>query len=204
MKIVAVILAGGEGRRMGGRKPLRPFGEATLIANALGLGHGYAPEVAVAVRHPAQAGELAAPALIDDPGLDGPLAGLASALAYARSRGAARVLILPCDMPRLPVDLAIRLAGALDGAPEAGCAIASSGGRLHPVCSLWDVRALARLAAYVQTGSRSLRGFGAYCRCVTVDWGCEPEDPFANANTPEDLAALQPTSTRRAQKVGAG
>lgn len=192
MSVVCVVLAGGEGRRMGGHKPLRRLGEATLIDHALGLARLYADDVAVAVRDRRQIGERRTVLLTDDPAIVGPLAGVASALAYGVTRQAERVLTIPCDAPRLPGDLRSRLEAALDIAPRAGAAVASSAGRLHPVCVLWRSTARDRLRDYVASGARSLRGFAEVCGAVEVAWDASLGDPFANANTPEELAALQP------------
>lgn len=188
-----VVLAGGEGRRMGGRKPLRRVGSLSLVAHALARARAWSSNVAVAVRSADQvAGEADAPLILDDPAIAGPAAGLASAFDFSRRTGAARLLILPCDAPGLPADLLARLEDALDLQGDALVAMASSGGTLHPVCALWRVAAGDRLAAYLASGRRSLRGFAADCGMQVVDWEAADPDPFANANTPEDLAALQP------------
>lgn len=189
--LAAVVLAGGEGRRMGGAKPTRRLGRTTLVGRALELARTYSRHVAVAVRDDIQvAGSVDAPLLLDDPAIEGPLAGLASALRFARGQGAACVLTLPCDSPCLPPDLAIRLSGALrDGD---GVAVGRSAGRLHPVCALWRVEALDALPAYLATGRRSLTGFAAAVGMTAVDWPFTEIDPFANAKTPDELDALQP------------
>jgi uncharacterized membrane protein YbaN (DUF454 family)/molybdopterin-guanine dinucleotide biosynthesis protein A len=180
---------------MGGAKPMRRYGEATLAAHALTLARRWSPRVAVAVRDPGQVGdEVDAPLVLDDPAVPGPAAGLAAAFAFARAQGAARLLTLPCDTPRLPDDLLERLDAAL--VPGAAVAVASSGGVLHPVCALWRVEAAERLPAYLASGRASLRGFAADCGMVEVEWPAEPEDPFAGANTPRELAALQPRRRR--------
>lgn len=194
MRPACVVLAGGEGRRMGGSKPLRRLGATTLIANALELARGYGGPVAVAVRSADQVGEVGATLLLDDPAIPGPLAGLASALRFARDSGTARVLTLPCDMPRLPADLAARLAAALDASPQAQVAVAASGDRLHPVCALWNVSALERLRPYAGGGQSSLKGFARACGAAVVMWEAGEHDPFANANTPDELDALQPAA----------
>jgi molybdopterin-guanine dinucleotide biosynthesis protein A len=190
MTRLCAILAGGEGRRMGGRKPLRPWGQATLIGAALALARRQAAEVVVALRTPGQAGEIDAPVVLDDPDVEGPLAGLAAALKHAREIGCDVVLTLPCDMPRLPEDLGERLARALEADPQALAAVARTGDDLHPVCAAWRVSALDRLPAYLASGRRSLRGFAELCGAATVDWPLGLHPLFANANTPEELAAL--------------
>jgi molybdenum cofactor guanylyltransferase len=195
MKPACVVLAGGEGRRMGGSKPLRRLGTTTLILHAIELARRYGEPVAVAVRDPSQVGEVGARLLVDNPDMAGPLAGLASALAYAARSGRARVLTIACDMPRLPSDLATRLGAALDASPHAMVALASSQGRLHPVCALWKAEALEQIAPYAAAGWNSLKGFAQACGAAVVKWDAGEADPFANANTPDELAALQPVES---------
>jgi molybdopterin-guanine dinucleotide biosynthesis protein A len=190
MRAACVILAGGEGRRMGGSKPLRKLGTTTLIGNALELARRYGGPTAVAVRRPDQVGPVPARLIVDDAAIPGPLAGLSSAMGFAAANGARRVLTIPCDMPRLPGDLARRLGAALDAAPQAMVAMAASGERWHPVCALWRVEARDRLPAYAEAGRSSLRGFADACGATVVAWAPAELDPFVNANTPEDLAAL--------------
>lgn len=190
---VAVVLAGGEGRRMGGGKPLRVWGGRPLLSRAVELAGGYASQVAVAVREAGQAGQGAEiPLLFDPPDIGGPLAGLASALDFGRRCGAEWVQTLACDMPYLPADLCDRLAGAL--APEMGAVLPTRGGRLHPICGLWRVASRDRLGAYLTTGRSSLRGFAEYVGVLEVAWDAAGADPFLNLNTLEDLAAYQPST----------
>lgn len=189
--LLAVVLAGGEGRRMGGGKPLRRFGETTLADHAVRRARSYASVVAVAVREPGQvAGAVDAPLLVDDPAIEGPLAGLQSALRHGQSLGAAFVLTLPCDSPRLPSDLAARLHAAL--ADGGAVAVAQSASNLHPVCALWRTEAIERLPAYLASGRRSLKGFATAVGLTAVSWSDAAGDPFVNANTPFELDALQP------------
>lgn len=74
---------------------------------------------------------------------------------------------------------------------DGGVAVAQSNGRLHPVCALWRTSALDALAVYLASGQRSLKRFAAAVGRTVVDWSGADTDVFANANTPEDLAALQ-------------
>lgn len=195
-----VVLAGGEGRRMGGDKPLMPWGQTTLIGRAVAQARAFGGEIAVAVRDPRQvAGAVDTLLLVDAADIQGPLAGLASALMFARDIGAVDVLTLPCDAPRLPLDLAQRL--ALDLRGGAKVAIAQSAGRLHPTCALWRTAALNVLPRYIASDQRSLKGFAATLGMACVEWSAEEGDPFANANTPEELAGLQvgwPATSRAA------
>ena len=194
-KTAVVILAGGEGRRMGGGKPLQKLGNITLVDRALDLARAWSDTVAVAVRSADQVGDLTQVPLLLDDETPGPVAGLASALRFAAESGADRVLTIPCDAPHLPADLLSRLAQVIG---DGSVAVASSGGQIHPVCALWRTDVRDRLPAYLATGRSSLWGFAGACGMAVAAWDGGPDDPFANANTPEDLARLQPPSPRSA------
>ena len=187
-EIAVVVLAGGEGRRMGGGKPQRLLAGRTLLERAAAQASIISDLTAVAVRDLTQAGPPEGLLPIEDAPWEGPLGGLAAALAFGRAHGRAAVLTLPCDMPLVPADLSSRLAAALG---NHGAALASSGGRLHPVCGLWRTEALDTLSAYAEGGHRSLKGFAGAVGFATVDWPAEPVDPFFNVNTAEDLARAE-------------
>lgn len=188
MTIVAVILAGGEGSRIGGEKPLRVLGGVKLIDRAIEQARSFASVTAVALRHNGQIGKGNFQIIRDESEVEGPLAGLVSALRFASEAGVNAVLILPADMPFLPADLAERLVEAL---PEHGAAIASSGGHEHPVCGLWSIESLGFVADYLSSGKRSLKGFANAVGYSAVDWPVEPFDPFFNINTLGDLAEAE-------------
>ncbi|WP_118858336.1 molybdenum cofactor guanylyltransferase [Sphingomonas mesophila] len=188
MTNAVVVLAGGSGSRIGGGKPLRLLGGRRLIDRALSLAALWSPTVAVAVRDQGQVAPLAARCIADVADIEGPLAGLASALRFGTEQRAQTVLTIPADMPFLPVDLAERLAEALG---ELDCAMAASEGRAHPVCALWRTTASAALPDYLATGQRSLRGFAQALGAVVVDWPVENGDPFININSAGDLAAAE-------------
>lgn len=184
MKHVAVvILAGGEGRRIGGEKPLRLLGQRRLIDRAIELAGRWSRTVAVAVRDFSQTPSPDAKLIEDEP-IEGPLGGLAAGLKFARSKGRPLLLTIPADMPFVPPDLLDRLAAAIG---ECGCAIASSGGHRHPVCALWRTSALGQLDGYVSGGGRSLKGLAMIVGAVEVEWPGGPADPFFNINSAGDL-----------------
>lgn len=188
-EVAVVILAGGEARRIGGGKPLRLLGGISLIDRALDFARAWSDDVAVSVRSADQIGGAETVRLTDVPEIEGPLAGLAAALRHAQAHGRPAVLTMPCDMPFLPADLPVALDAALG--EDVAAAVASSGGRLHPVCALWQVRAAAALPDYVRSGRRSLHGFAEHVGFTAVAWPAEPFDPFFNINSEEDLHAAE-------------
>lgn len=189
MSLVVAILAGGAGRRIGGDKPHRLLGGGRLLDHSLiGAQRAGAPVILVA-RTPGQVDGFGGTVVLDAAGIEGPLAGLLSALSWAAEAGADRVLTLPCDMPFLPLDLHHRLEQAL--APGLGVAVAASGGRLHPVCAVWRTAVAPMLVRRAGEGRLSLRGLSEAVGCAVVDWSVEEGDPFVNINTAEDLAAAE-------------
>ena len=188
MKFAVVILAGGEGTRIGGAKPLRQLGGQRLIDRAAAMARRWSDVVAVSVRHTKQAEGCGLPFLFDEDGVGGPLAGLIAGLRFAVEVGCDALLTIPADMPFLPTDLADRLSAGLTGRQAA---IAASSGHMHPVCGLWPTSALEKVPAYLGTGSRSLRGFAEAVGYVVVEWPSDPADPFFNINAVEDLVAAE-------------
>ena len=186
---MVAILAGGAGRRIGGDKPRRLLGGARLLDHALNHAHVIAAPSILVARSPEQVAGFGGTVVLDAPGIEGPLAGLLSALSWASAAGADRVLTLACDMPFLPGDLHHRLEQALTS--EVGVAVAASGGRLHPVCALWRTAVVPTLVRRAEEGRLSLRGLSEAVGCAVVDWPVEGGDPFININTAEDLAASE-------------
>ena len=182
---LVVILAGGEGQRMGGAKPLRMLGGERLIDRALRMAGAWSDDVRVALRDRRQIEGVDVPVLLDDPFIEGPLAGLRSALTAAREAGRETVLTIPCDAPFVPEDIVARLQTAIG---TNGAALAASGPHLHPTCALWRTEALDLLPDYVASGRRSLIGFAELAGYAAVDWDSRR---FFNLNRPEDLAEAE-------------
>jgi molybdopterin-guanine dinucleotide biosynthesis protein A len=189
--IVAAVLAGGGGRRIGGRKSERLLLGRPLLRWAVGSAMRQAGKVAIAARGeaPAFQGESVV-VLFDNPALAGPLSGLQAALSWAAAENASWLLTLPCDTPFAPDDLTPRLLEAATVA-EAPVALASSGGALHPACGLWRTDLGVALADYAASGRSSLIGFAESVGYAVADWSMAPCDPFFNINTAEDLAKAE-------------
>lgn len=188
-----MILAGGEGRRLGGRKAHQTVGGKTLLQRAQAKLDDWRLPYALAVRALSATDWPDGVELLPDGFGHGPVAGVVSALRYARRERFEAVLTIPCDTPLLPEDLVPRLAAALVG--NARAAVARSNGRFHPTCALWrppgseeDLHA----AAAAPTMNALAGHFGA----VAVDWPVLPFDPFLNVNTPEDLSTAERLITR--------
>ncbi len=189
-----IIAAGGEGTRIGGNKPGQVLGGRPLVERALAWANGISDVTAIAVRAQDQVAGQSAPVLIDRVAGIGPISALESAFRFARQRGCGTVMLIGCDQPFLPSDLATRLEQQI---AANGCAMPVSKGRDHPMAALWRVDCAA-LADYIAGGGRSLWRFADAVGVSRVDWGdgCDP-DPFANINDPAALADAE-------RRLGAG
>jgi molybdopterin-guanine dinucleotide biosynthesis protein A len=193
MKLVGLLLAGGQSRRMGGGdKALRELGGVPLLARVV---ERLRPQVDALLLNangdPARFAAFGLPVAADSvPGFAGPLAGILAGLDWAAANrpDCPFVLSVATDAPFLPRDLARRLVTAISES-GADLACAASGGRAHPVFALWPVRLREDLRrAVVEEGIRKVDQWTARHRLVTADFADRPVDPFFNANRPEDFA----------------
>jgi len=179
---VGLVLAGGESRRLGSDKA--QLEGATLTLGAVERLAAICAEVAVADR-----GRELVPgrrSLADGPGR-GPVAGILGGAAVYPGRS---LLVLACDLPRVPAGLLAELAQA----KAADWVVPRWEGGLEPLCAFYGPAALAALAERVCEGRFSLHdladGAGLAVRFLEGEalrrFG-DPEEMFFNLNTPGDL-----------------
>jgi molybdopterin-guanine dinucleotide biosynthesis protein A len=187
--VAAVVLAGGQGRRIGGGKPLRLLGNERLVDRALATARRLSTYVALSVGSDGRLEDCDVPQIADPERDWGALGGLAAGLDFALLQGLDLVVTLPCDSPFLPDDLLTRLHASLRSGQ--GAALPECGGRLHVACGLWRVGVRAVLIDYAQSGGRALHGLAERVGYTPVAWDPGPLDPFFNINTEQDLALAQ-------------
>jgi molybdopterin-guanine dinucleotide biosynthesis protein A len=192
--VTGIVLAGGQGRRMGGvDKGLVELAGKPMIAHVL---ERFAPQVAAVLINANQNAERYAafghPVVADEvDGFAGPLAGLHAGLSVARTRFVATV---PCDSPFLPADLVTRLMAALVE-NDAQLAVARTFAQPHPVFCAVRRDVLPHLAAFLAGGGRKIDAW--YATLAVAEVGFDDEaDAFRNINTSDELAqaAAHPAS----------
>jgi molybdopterin-guanine dinucleotide biosynthesis protein A len=196
---LCVVLAGGQGRRMDGAdKGLQIYQGRPLIDHMLERlrGQSWGPALHIGIsanRHLDTYATKGYPVWTDaQTGYEGPLQGLLSALQQARTGPAALhyLLIVPCDTPHLPLDLAQRLSEGLD-ATHTHVAAARAGGRTHPLACLLSIGLMPALQHYLGSGQRKVQTWMEACGVQWVDFDGPGDAPgaFGNFNTQADLQA---------------
>lgn len=195
-ELTGMILAGGEGRRMGGRdKGLEPFAGLPLVAHVVKRLEGQVAELLINANRNADAYHFFADRVIADlvmdgteGGFKGPLMGIYSGLRAAKTPW---LLVAPCDSPALPDDLVARMvAGIASENGEHDIAVAYDGERLHPVVALLRTALADDLAATLGEGERKIDRWYARHDWCKVDMSDCPE-AFANLNTEEEKLRLE-------------
>lgn len=192
LPITGVVLAGGEGRRMGGPKAFlcTPDGRALVDVALDALRDAGASALAIAARDAAPfAGTCAAhgaSVVLDRTpsratGL-GPLAGFEAALEAAAT---AWTLVVACDMPRLDPALLRRIATtALAQGDGALAVVPRVEGRAQPLHAAYHRRALPIVSAALDAGRLRVSDLVAALDPLWLD--LPPDASFVNWNTPED------------------
>lgn len=182
-----LILAGGQGRRMGGvDKGLQLLRERPMVEWVI---ERLRPQVGDIVINANQNRDTYTrygfPVVGDEVGgFAGPLAGLHAGL---KRTAHPFILTVPCDSPFLPADLSARLRAGLDAA-NADLAVAKTGDRSHPVFALVRSAVLPHLESYLQGGGRKIDAWYATLKVIEVPFDDEAE-AFSNINTREELRA---------------
>ena len=194
--VCGVLLAGGLARRMGGGdKCLRLLAGQPILTHVI---ERLRPQVSALVINangdPARFADFELPVVADViEGFAGPLAGVLSGMTWAKEHapGCSHIVTVPTDAPFMPRDLVSRFQAALTQEGTV-LACAASGGRAHPVFGLWPVALRDDLRRSMeQDGIRKVDVWTARHGLAVVDWPDSPQDPFFNANRPEDLAQAE-------------
>jgi len=185
--ITGLVLAGGQGRRMGGvDKGLQPLRGRPMVEWVLERLAPQVDEVIVNANANVERYGAFGHRVVGDAigGFAGPLAGLHAGLAAAAHP---LLVTVPCDSPFLPRDLVTRLKERLD---RDGCdlAVAKTGDQPHPVFSLVRASVLPHLTAFLEGGGRKIDAWYATLKVVEVPFDDEA-DAFSNINPRDELAA---------------
>ncbi|MGB3304623.1 MAG: molybdenum cofactor guanylyltransferase [Thermomicrobiales bacterium] len=207
--ITAVVLAGGQSRRMGEDKAalgIDPASPLTMIEMVIRRLEPIAGDIMVV------GGErdrrLAGARWVADafPG-EGPVGGLVTGLRAMRDEcDCESCLVTPCDLPFLETGLLAAMAASESDADVIGLPARSPGGpAIEPFPAVFHRRCLPVAAEYIHAGGRSMRGLLGRLSCEALPEAViEAYDrerwTLFNVNTPADLAVARDYLRQRQQQ----
>jgi molybdopterin-guanine dinucleotide biosynthesis protein A len=188
VQVAGVILAGGRSRRMGGEtKALLPLAGKPMLKHVIDRVKPQVAELSLSVEYPSDFFHGFGLQQLPDRKADGgPLQGLLAALQWM-GPDFDWLLLVPCDAPFVPADLAQQL---YESAVEAGLAgaLVRYGDEIQPTFSLWHRSILPILEQAVT--ERELSGFKQFLREVRLaerKWPLSTRSPFFNINNQDAL-----------------
>lgn len=163
LELDALVLAGGESKRMGRPKAFLPFGHTTLLGVVVERLRPLFHRVIVVTREREALYGIDAEVLTDGRLERGPLVGLARGLAATE---APWCFVVGCDMPFLHLEVIGYMARLLDGCDVLAPVVE---GRLQTLHAFYSRRCLSLATQLLDTGSVSLRALLAACQVRTID-----------------------------------
>jgi molybdenum cofactor guanylyltransferase len=195
---VGAILAGGLGRRLGGRKALVELGGRPLVSRVVGVVGAAGLEPVVVAKPDTPLPRLDCRLLTEPAEPRHPLTGLTTALAASAGRG---VIAVGCDMPFVPRRFLSWLAELDDE-----LAVCEVGGRLEPLLARYPQTAAEQLGNSLERGDAMRDAVAALDpRIVREDelarFGA-PEEIVFNVNSPDDLQRAHDLLARGSRRRG--
>ena len=184
----AIILAGGDSRRMGRDKANLPFAGKTLIQTVIATMQQLFPAIIVSVREPRP--EIGLPQVCDMHADGGPLTGLVTTLGRIATPWA---FVVACDMPFVSPAMVEQLA---QHRAQQQAVIPLVHGQVQPLAAFYAINALPWMRASLALGDKSLMGAISHLNVSYVDESqilkADPQlRSFFDLDTVQDVAIAQ-------------
>ena len=199
MEVPAVILSGGQSRRMDRNdKAFLSISNQTLLEIVVDRLQRQATRVAINTNsnNPKYA-QHDLPILRDQiEGFLGPLAGILTAMKWADDLGYKTVATVAVDTPLFPKNLLKELIRKMKVSHSDIVFAASASDNkkkkvLHPVFGLWKTYLFQDLSKELENGIRKVTLWSERHKASYVCFSDERIDPFFNINTPHDIVLLE-------------
>ncbi|MDO5639254.1 MAG: molybdenum cofactor guanylyltransferase MobA [Neisseria sp.] len=189
MRVIALILAGGQGSRMGGQdKGLIEWEGRAFIDHVADRIRPQVEHVAISANRNLEKYSARSPHIFTDArqwqGL-GPLAALCTAASDIQLAKADWLLVVPCDTLRLPEDLVQTFKTAAQRSPLCSAFYAQTGNQPHYSVMFIRPQLLPSSITYLNAGMRTIRGWLQQQRARSVLFAQEAD--FVNYNSLQDM-----------------
>jgi len=186
--ITAIVLSGGQARRMGGQeKGTLLFAGKAMISYVIDTLDSLGDQIQTIVinsNSPSNYAQFKQNIISDNLNDNmGPLAGIEAGLVNISS---GYLLVVPCDVPLVTAEPIIRLINAVTNS-EANCAVVHDGERIQATFAIFHASQVEALQTYLKRGGRRLVTWYQEQQAVEVDCS-DLKDVFVNINTQMDLA----------------
>ena len=158
----AIVLAGGDSRRMGADKATLAFGETSLVGAAVAVFQPVFRKVIVVTRDRSPLSGLDAEIVEDESHLHGPLVGVARGLSHS---DAPWCFVAACDMPFLQVEVIKGMAGHLF---DSDAVIPDIEGRLQTLHAFYSRSCLPIARELLAQGKSSMRALASNVRVTQL------------------------------------
>jgi molybdenum cofactor guanylyltransferase len=187
--VSAIVLAGGQSRRMGRDKALIDYRGQPIIAHVIDMLRALANDIVVVSNRSDIYGSLGARVVPDYDPPCGPLGGIAAGLQAIKFDLA---IVVACDMPFLNVALLRWLIGLAEGYDAV---VPQTGAEFEPLHAIYRRECRGPIVQCLERGERRVISFFADVRLRPVpefEWrALDPEGrSLLNLNTPDDLNQL--------------
>ena len=198
-EVPAVILSGGESRRMGRNdKAFLSIEDKTLLEITVERLHRQTQQIAINTNsNDPKYLAYNLPVLNDAiSGFLGPLAGIFTAMKWANQMGYKSVATIAVDTPLFPENLLKKLHCKMEMSNSdivfAGTSTDYKKKKLlHPVFGLWKTSLYNDLRKELESGVRKVTHWSERHKASNVFFQDKHLDPFFNVNSPEDIAILR-------------
>ncbi len=180
-----VLLAGGKGRRMGGKDKGLVLWKNRIPLGLITVNNLRKQGQTVAINANRNIDEYQMWGDVFEDGNDefmGPLSGMLAA--FEHYPNAQWIGFVPCDCPFLPETLVNRMTQNIPDHTQ--IIVAHDGERIHPTVALLHCSVVPALKTFLKKGDRKIQLFYQQCQTKRQDFHDCP-NAFDNLNTPEDL-----------------
>ena len=188
--VCAVILAGGQSRRMGFNKALMDVNGRPIISLLIDQVSQVTNRILISSNDSSSYRFLNFPVVADRFAGCGPLAGLHAAM---RRNDSSLFIVLACDLPNLQTPLLKSLVSLAEGFDAA--IPRTRDGVAHPLCAAYQRTCLPSIEQALERGSHKFIEIfldsALAVRWIGPDEGVYKRSELANINTPEDLQRLK-------------
>ena len=186
-QVTGIILAGGAGRRMQSQdKAQVKYQGKPLIEHVINTIDPQVDQLIISYSRNEERYQALpyATRRDDEPFFNGPLSGVVSCADLINTD---RVFVVPCDMPKLPLDIVARLGEALK---DSDLAIAHDGNRNQHLVFLAELHIIDSITVYLESGQKSVASWVALQKPSVINFSAEAA-LFLNINTDARLSGGQ-------------